>query len=130
MFSEPDTSSGLQSLSQIARTALKDDAAFQSALKALGASLDYDGRFAAALRGRPVVLAYSFNNYAHAVRSGALPEPAVSDDTFDPANSPFLSFNGYSGNLPQFQAAAASGGHIDSLADKDRNSQREPMLIE
>jgi adenylate cyclase len=91
-------------------------------------TLDYDRRFAEALRGKPLVLAYSFTNNAR--RKGLLPEPAVSDGTFQGKNIAFPSWSGYGANLPIFQKAAANAGHINPLFDFDGSSRRVPMLAE
>lgn len=130
IFAEPDTSSGLQSLEHISNTVLKGDAAFQTTLKGLRSTLDYDRQFADALRGRRVVLAYSFTDHVSAHKSGLLPEPAVSEGTFKGKHIPFISWNGYGANLPEFQNAAASAGHINPLMDFDGISRRVPMLVE
>lgn len=130
IFAESDSSSGLQSLDSVARTALRDNAVFHSVMKELRGSLDYDQQFADALRGRPVVLAYSFTNHDNAHKSGQLPDAAVSPGTFKGKNSAFISWNGYNANLPVFQDAAASAGHINPLIDFDGVSRRVPMLVE
>ena len=103
VFAEPDRSSGLDSLETIAGDALKGDAAFQAALKTLRGSLDYDRRFAEALRERPVVLGYYFSNLDQAARSGALPDPVLAAGTFKGKNIAFTSWSGFGGNLPEFQ---------------------------
>ncbi len=130
VFAEADKSSGLDSLETIAGDALKGDAAFQAALKTLRGSLDYDRRFAEALRERPVVLGYYFSNLDQAERSGALPRPAVAAGTFAGKNIAFTAWSGFGGNLPEFQKNAVSAGHFNSLADFDGVSRRVPMLVE
>jgi hypothetical protein len=54
VFAEPDDSSGLRSLESLAKKDLRDDAAYQNALKGLRTTLDYDRRFAASMAKRPV----------------------------------------------------------------------------
>lgn len=130
VFAEPDESSGLKSLEAMARRELKDDASFQGALKGLRTSLDYDRRFADALKDRPVVLGYYFTNLSTARESGALPDPALPSGTFKGRNLALTSWNGFGANLPQFQAAAASSGHFVPLVDFDGISRRVPMLVE
>jgi adenylate cyclase len=130
VFAEPDESSGLPVLERLARTRLKDVGAFQSALKELRPELDHDERFAAFLRGRPVVLGYYFSSEQSAVRSGAIPEPALPAGTFSGRSIAFTTWNGYGSNLPKFQANAANAGHFNPLVDSDGVSRRVPVLAE
>lgn len=130
VFAEPDDSSGLPVLNKLAKGELKDVGRFQSALKDLRPELDYDGIFAKALKGRPVVLGYYFNSDETAVQSGALPPPVLSARTFDGRNIRFTTWRGYGGNLPEFQANAANAGHFNPLVDADGVSRRVPMLAE
>ena len=71
VFAEPDNSSGLSSLEAIAGGQLKGDAGFHSPLTGLRGTLNFDRRFAEALRNRPLVLGYYFTNIDQANRSGA-----------------------------------------------------------
>jgi len=79
VFAERDTSSGLGVIDRLAEGELKGDAAFQSAYSQLKPKLDFDARFAASLKGRPVVLGHYFNQTANAVRANVLPKPALGD---------------------------------------------------
>lgn len=130
VFAEPDSSSGLKSLEAMAGAELKGNAAFQSALRGLRGSLDYDRRFAEALHGRPVVLGYYFTDLAEVHKSGALPEPAIQSGTFRGRNVAITAWNGYGANLPEFQKHAAHAGHINPIIDFDGISRRVPMLVE
>jgi adenylate cyclase len=130
VFAEPDTSSGLQSLETIGNGELKTDPAFQTALKSLRGSLDYDQRFADALQGRPVVLGYYFTNLDDAHKNGMLPEPVMAAGTFKGKNIAFTSWSGYGANLPAFQQRAVNGGHFNPIVDFDGISRRVPMLVE
>ena len=71
VFAEPDESSGLAVLEKIGRDKLRDDKGYQSALKDLRQSLDYDRRFADTLKGRLVVLGFYFSGLEAASKSGA-----------------------------------------------------------
>jgi adenylate cyclase len=74
VFAEPDDSSGLGKLNELAGSAFKDQPAFTERVRQLQAELDYDARFARSLEGRPVVLGYYFTSSdrdGHTV--GALP---------------------------------------------------------
>ncbi len=130
VFAEPDESSGLPVLEQLAKGKLSDVGPFKSALKELRPELDYDGIFARTLKGRPVVLGYYFNSEENAVRSGAIPEPVLPNGAFKGRDIRITSWRGYGGNLPEFQAAAASAGHFNPLIDPDGVSRRVPMLAE
>ncbi len=130
VFAEPDESSGLPVLEQLAKGKLKDVGQFRSELKDLRPELDYDGIFAKTLKGRPVVLGYYFNSEEGAVQSGAIPAPVLPKGTFAGRDIRITSWRGYGGNLPEFQANAASAGHFNPLIDPDGVSRRVPMLAE
>jgi len=130
VFAEPDDSSGLKSLDAIAKKELKDSGVFQSTLKDLRPQLDYDARFAEALKGRPVVLGYYLSNKSDGLASGALPSPVLPPGSFSGRNIVFTGWNAYGGNLAEFQQAAASGGHFNPLIDFDGVSRRVPLLAE
>ena len=130
VFAEPDESSGLRVLEQLAQKRLKQDAAFQASLAEVRSSLDYDSRFAESLKGRPVVLGTFFSNKENAVNAGILPPPVLSVDDFG-GKPPLISrWNGFGGNLPVLQNAAASGGHLVPMVDSDGVSRGIPLLTE
>ena len=129
VFAEPDESSGLPVLDKLAKGQLKDVAPFQSALKELRPQLDYDGIMAQTFKGRPVVLGYYFN-HEKAVRSGAIPKPVLTDEAFQGRRIAVTSWEGYGGNLPEFQQNAANAGHFNPLVDGDGVVRRVPMLAE
>ncbi len=130
VFAEPDDSSGLRSLESLAKKDLRDDVAYQNALKGLRTTLDYDRRFAESMAKRPVVLGYYFTNLSDALTSGKLPEPALPPGTFKGRNLALTSWSGYGANLPVYQANAATAGHFVPLVDFDGISRRVPMLVE
>ena len=130
VFAEPDESSGLPVLEQLAKGKLSNVSQFKSELKELRPELDYDGIFAKTLKGRPVVLGYYFNSEEGAVQSGAIPAPVLPKGTFDGRNIRITTWRGYGGNLPEFQANAANAGHFNPLIDADGVSRRVPMLAE
>ncbi|MBE0614777.1 MAG: adenylate/guanylate cyclase domain-containing protein [Burkholderiales bacterium] len=130
VFAEPDESSGLPVLENLAKGKLKDVGQFQSALKELRPQLDYDGIMAETLKNRPVVLGYYFNSDENAVHSGAIPKPVLTEEAFKGRNIRFTTWRGYGGNLPEFQANAANAGHFNPLVDADGVSRRVPMLAE
>jgi len=130
VFAEPDESSGIKSLESLAKKELKDVASFQSTLRELRPQLDHDARFAAALKNRPVILGYYFSSKEGGVSSGAAPEPVFPAGTFNGRNVAFTQWVSHGGNLPEFQKAAAGGGHFNPLVDIDGISRRVPLLVE
>ena len=130
VFAEPDRSSGLPVLEGLAKGALKDLPQFQSALAELRPRLDHDARFAATIKGRPVVLGYYLTHEADPRTSGALPPPVLPRGTFTGRRIVFTSWTGYGANLPDFQAAAAATGHFNAFPDRDGINRRVPMLAE
>jgi adenylate cyclase len=130
VFAERDPSSGIETLDALARGELKQATAFQQAYRELRPKLDGDALFAAAMKGRPVVLGYYFNADENAVRANALPEPVLPKGTFAGRDVAFYRWSGYTGNLPIYQQNAAGAGHFNPAPDKDGISRRVPMLLE
>jgi len=131
VFAEPDDSSGMKSLDSLAQRDLKDNATFQSVLRDLRPKLDYDARFAEAMKQRSVVLGVYFTSKGEdATSSGALPQSVLPPGTFQGRNIAFTSWTGYGGNLDIFQRAAATSGHFNPLVDFDGTSRRVPLVVE
>ena len=130
VWAERDPSSGIDVLDRLARGELKDVPQFQSAYAALRSSLDFDGRFAASLKGRPVVLGYYFNSQERAVRVNALPKPVLPKGSFSGSNAEFHEWRGYTGNLPIYVQNAPAAGHINPLLDRDGVLRRVPLIVE
>ncbi|HEX8962364.1 MAG TPA: CHASE2 domain-containing protein, partial [Rhodocyclaceae bacterium] len=130
VFAEPDDSSGLKSLDAMAKNEFRDSAAFQATFREMRPQLDYDARFAAALKGRPVVLGYYFSSESKGTASGALPAPVFPPGTFGDRNIGFTNWTTYGANLPEFQNAAASAGHFNPLLDFDGIARRVPLVVE
>ncbi|MHB1085799.1 MAG: CHASE2 domain-containing protein [Thiobacillus sp.] len=120
VFAEPDRSSGLDTLNQLAQHDLAGSRDFQAALKQLTPRLDYDARFAQALADRPVALGYYFipQGYGDA-RSGSLPPPSLPMAAFSPLRPGMPPATGYGANLPPFQNAAQGSGFYNMRADAD-----------
>jgi len=127
VFAEPDDSSGLAALENLARGRLRDDAGFSAALPELRRTLDYDARLAETMRTRPVVLGYYFSSNES---SGRLPPPLA----FSPADKELLwatmAWPAYGANLPALQAAAGSAGHFNPVIDFDGVVRRVPLVVE
>ena len=133
VFAEPDSSSGLKVLEQLADADLSGDTGFQRTLDKLRPQLNYDQQFADSLAGLPIVMGYYFNfaaDPASAARIGQLPPPTFAKGTFTGKNISFRRANGYGANLPVLQEKARSGGHFNPQPDPDGIVRRVPLLIE
>jgi adenylate cyclase len=128
VFAEPDVSSGIKSLESLAKRDLKDNPAFQKAYRSVRPRLDYDGRFAASLKNRPIILGYYLSNGGQS--SGVLPEPTLPAGSFGDKPVALTSWQTHGGNLPILQAAAAGAGHFNPMVDFDGISRRVPLLAE
>jgi len=128
VWAERDTSSGMDVLDALAQKELKEAPGYQAAFRRLRADLDYDGIFAASIKGRAVVLGYYFNGEENAVRANAIPAPILPKGTFAGRRVAFARWNGYTGNLPVFQQNAFAAGHFNPLVDDDGVSRRVPMV--
>jgi len=126
---ERDRSSGLPVLERLATGELKDVREFQEALERVRPRLDHDGVFAAAIKGRPVVLGFYFTN-PETEANGTLPAAVLDDSVFRGRGVQFARYTGYGANLPEFQAAALAAGHFTPLVDEDGIIRRVPMLAE
>jgi adenylate cyclase len=82
--------------------------------------LEYDQIFAAKMRGRRIVLGYTFTRFeGEGSKKGKLPAPVLPPGTFAGKNIEFASYQGYTANLPELQQAAASAGHFSLDPDPD-----------
>lgn len=127
VFAEPDKSSGLSVLEELAGKDLKDNNEFRAAVDKLRPELDNDAIFAAALKKYPVVLGYFFNQQSKS-NTGALPAPTFVKGSFPGKRIDFLPANGYGGNLKIFTEAAPAAGHFNPSLDIDGVVRRVPML--
>ena len=130
VFAERDTSSGMDLLDRLAQTELKGVSQYQRAYSELRSSLDFDGRFAASLKGRPVIVGHYFNSSDNAVRANELPTPVLPKGAFAGHAVEFYEWKGYTGNLPVIAAAAWGGGHISQVPDDDGVLRRVPLIAE
>ena len=130
VFAEPDDSSGLKILDQLAKKELRDVAQFRSTLDSMRPRLDHDALFANTIKDRPVVLGYYFSSDENASESGVLPEPVLPAGTFSGRNIKFTSWKGYGSNSPSLQSSAAMAGHFNPFVDQDGVSRRVPLLAE
>lgn len=130
VWAEADYSSGIRALDQLADTQLRQDGEFERVYRELRPTLDYDGLFARAIKGRPVVLGYYFNSDADAKRIAAIPDPVLPKGTFAGRNIDFPLWLGYGGNLPELERNAAAAGHFNPMLDSDGVVRRVPMIVE
>lgn len=115
-FPEPDTSSGYGVLEKLSAGELKDVPALRQRLEQLRPAMDYDGLFAAALRGQPVVL--GFNLSPDQVK-GALPAPLFTEQDLNGRELLAYSADGYEANVAPLARAAAGAGSFSVVTDPD-----------
>lgn len=130
LFAEPDDSSGLSRLRQLARTELKDQPGFGEKLGLLQSSLDYDALFAKALKDRPIVLGYYLSGDRQGRTSGVLPAPVMSREALRGRPIKFTSWSGYGANIDQLAKAAPVAGFFNSLPDADGVVRSVPLIAE
>jgi len=130
VFAEPDESSGLKRMRQLAQGELRDQPAFAERLAQLQSTLDYDGMFARALDKRPVVMGYYFTSDREGRTSGVLPAPVMEADSLQGRPIRFTSWNGYGANIEQLGRAAPRGGYFNSITDGDGVVRSIPLLAE
>ena len=128
VFSERDESSGIRVLERLAKEELKHVSQFQSVLSQIKPQLDYDEIFARHIKGRAVVLGYTF--LTEDAIKGALPQPVLSAESFRGQRPKVERYPGYTANLAVLQNSAPAGGHFNPLPDADGNVRRVPMLAE
>jgi adenylate cyclase len=129
VFAEPDKSSGLDSLKQLAQGDLAGNRDFQAVLKQLAPRLDYDARFAQALADRPISLGYYFipAGYGDA-RSGVLPKPSLPLSAFGPMRPGMPPPTGYGANLAGLQNVAQGAGFFNMRADEDGTARQMSLI--
>ncbi|MFS2023954.1 CHASE2 domain-containing protein [Massilia sp. CT11-137] len=123
-FPEPDTSSGYAVLDRLAAHELRDVPALRAQLAQLQPALDYDGLFAKALQGRPVVLGYNLA----AVKRGVLPAPAFTAADLQGRELVAYAADGYEANLARLQAAARGAGSFTVISDDDGMVRSSSLL--
>lgn len=130
VFAEPDDSSGLKRLKQMAEDELRDAAGFQQRLNQIQASLDYDALFARALEKRPIALGYYFTSDREGRKSGVLPAPVMTRENLQGRPIRFTSWNGYGSNIERLARAAPAGGYFNSMTDTDGVVRSIPLIAE
>lgn len=130
VFAEPDGSSGLASLQNLAQGPLRGQAGFAEQLARLAPELDYDAQFGRALQGRPVVLGYYFTSDRDGRARGVLPEPALPLDRLRGKPLRATSWQGHGSNIGVLAKAAPSAGFFNSVTDPDGVVRSLPLLAE
>ncbi len=116
MFIEPDRSSGLDKLRQIASGPLRDTPGLAVGIERLAPMLDNDATFARALEGRRVALGYYFTRTRAPSAKGRLPAaPLLQPEAFPPGQGYATAWNGFGANLPVLATAAPASGFVNTL---------------
>jgi adenylate cyclase len=130
VFGEPDESSGLKQLRQLATGGLRDQPGFVEKLAQLAPHLDYDAAFARSIDKRPVVLGYYFTSDRDGRVNGVLPAPVMEPGSLQGRTIQFLSWNGYGANLELLAKAAPRAGFFNSITDADGVVRSIPLVAE
>ena len=135
-FSAPDDNA-IKTLKN-AKTRLNLNLYDRGKLDAIIEEANHDARFAEAVRDKPVVLGYTFDESARA--EAELPRP-VNFFTKENAAQPVSAGNlkqsarnwpfrrGYSGNRPELIRGALAAGHLTFFQDDDGLIRRAPLVI-
>ncbi len=130
VFAEPDLSSGLGRLQELAQKELRDQPSFTERVAQLKDSLDYDGLFAKALQNRPVVLGYYFTSDREGRMSGVLPAPVMDKDVLQGRPIGFTTWNGFGASIDKLAKAAPVSGYFNSITEDDGVVRSLPLLAE
>lgn len=128
VFAEPDTSSGLQQLKKLAEGELSKDSSFQSLVKTLTPSLDFDAQFANELKQKNVVLSYYFTSDSQGRTNGLLPKPVIAQKNLTSIPFRATAWDGYGSNIEKIAIAAPKAGFFNAIADSDGVVRAAPLL--
>ena len=130
VFAEPDSSSGLPILENLANTTFKSSQEFAVGLAGLRETLNYDNIFAESIARYPIVLGIYFNSTdVDAQKIGVLPEPLMTAEELKSSKDYVLKATGFGSNLKIFTESALGAGHFSQQPDPDGVVRRQPMLI-
>jgi adenylate cyclase len=130
VFAEPDESSGLKRLRQLAQTEMKDQPGFAEKISQLQGTLDYDSAFAKALQNRAVVLGYYLTSDRGGRTSGILPEPIMPKEAMHGRPIKFTSWSGFGSNIEQIAKSAPLAGFFNPIVDSDGVLRSVPLIAE
>ena len=125
VFAEPDRSSTLKPMQQLALGELKHDSLLTEWLARNAAQLDHDAVLAESLAKSPAVLGFYFTSDRRGVRAGQLPLPVAPDD---PPLPGLLSWNGFGANIPELARAAPRSGLFNAVTDEDGVVRSVPLI--
>jgi adenylate cyclase len=129
-FPEPDESSGLKRLLQLAKNELRDQPGFSERLAQLQESLDYDAVFAKSLEKQPVVLGYYFTSDSGGLVNGVLPAPVMQQEALRGRPIRFVSYSGYGSNIEPLAGVVALAGHTNPIVEGDGVVRSIPVIAE
>lgn len=116
MFLEPDRSSGLDRLKEIAAGPLRNMPGLAAEVERLAPSLDHDATLAAALEGQRVALGYYFTRPEVPSAKGQLPAAPLLQAGAFPAGGVYATkWNGFGASLPALAQAAPVAGFLNTL---------------
>lgn len=130
VFAEPDHSSGLATLNELAANELHSMTSFQTQMTQLRETLNYDALFARVISNRNVVLAYYFTSDRQARTSGVLPAPVIKAQTLAGRNFQCTQWDGFGSNIPEIAQAASQAGFFNAIADEDGVVRSAPLLAQ
>jgi adenylate cyclase len=130
VFAEPDESSGLKRMQQLAANELRDQSGFVQKLNELAPLLDNDALFAAALKGKPAVLGYYLTSDRDGRKAGVLPKPVMTKDALQGRRVKFTQWDGYGSNLQILSNAAPMAGYFNSINGPDGVVRSIPLIAE
>ena len=130
VFAEPDDSSGLARLQELASNEFKDQAGFAERVRQLQPELDYDALFGKLLENRPIVLGYYFSSDGEGRTAGVLPSPVLAKSDLGGRSLGAYSWTGYGSNIDVLAKAAPLAGHFNTTPDIDGVVRSLPLLAE
>ncbi len=134
LFAEGEESSAERMLERIEAEEVGQIPAVRERLLEFRENLDSNIRFSESLIARDIVTGFVFKDSLAANEpetTGVLPAPVIRRDELKGVTVAFPKAIGFSGNLPDLQENAVSGGFFDSpLIDADGVFRRAPLLQE
>ena len=130
VFAEPDESSGLLQLNQLAKQEFKDQPGFAERVRQLQGVLDYDGLLAKSFENRPVVLGYYVSEGRESSLSGVLPAPVLTKSDAAGRQLSVTQWNGFGSNIEVLAKAAPLAGHFNPIIDSDGVVRSIPLIVE
>ena len=126
VFTEADQSSGLPTLERLARQSPE----LAAAVAQVRDELDFDARFANALKDRPLALGYYLTQGGDRPRSGQLPRPVFEMSTLGSQPIHLTHWDGYAASLPALARVAPLAGFVNNVPDPDGVVRSVPLLAE